>query len=770
MNMNWLDQFYSLSVSFSLSLGALLVIGLLVRQNAGRQIILGLSLLLYLRYMIWRGIYTIPDQTLAAMVVGWTVFLAELYGLFQYGFFAYQVWSPLDRTTPPMTSTPTVDMMVTVVHEPLDILKRTLVGCLHQDYPKDRFKVYVLDDGPRDEVRELAASLGCAYLRRPDRSLHAKAGNINHALRQSDGELVAMFDVDHVPASSFLKETVGFFEDQTVAFVQTPHHFYNPDIFQRNLRLEQELKNEQALFFRMVQAGRDRHNSAFFAGSSGLFRRGPLAAIGGFQTQTISEDLHTSLILHSRGYQSRYLNKVLSVGLMPETLEGYLKQRTRWAIGSIQVLLRDNPLTIPGLTLAQRIDYFGSIFYFFFGIPRIICLMAPLTMLLFNVPPLNAEVPHMSVMFFSFFIASIIAMRTVSRGSRNAFWSDIYEMTMGFALSWAVLKALLLPWKAQPFVVTPKGQQVAKSARRELALVWPHLLILGLLVTGIALGLQRWWHAGSTPGIAVSLFWGSANLFLLTIAILVANGQSQARRLFRLPRTCTCELQAGNHIIPATTVDINEAGMALRIRHPLFTQLDSVSVLFTAHSGERLRLTGRIVRQEPTATGDVVAGVQFTDMDDRTMQTLLATIFRESSHWNMAAAFKPSASHSLHSLIKALTVMWKPLISRRRQIPRVSFRTACHVKMVHRSFQGTTCDVSYRGLSVQFAPPLHESLVGAILHLHGVTLKVFPVETTNRPDHTFVRFRVDHIEEGEQQWQDLHLASWQQAEVSPGTY
>ena len=133
----------------------------------------------------------------------------------------------------------------------------------------------------------------------------------------------------------------------------------------------------------MVQTGRDRHNSAFFAGCSGLFRRGPLEEIGGFQPQTITEDLHTSLILHSRGYQSRYLNKILSVGLMPETLDGYLKQRTRWAIGSMQVLLRNNPLTIRGLTVAQRIDYFGSIFYFFFGIPRVICLLAPLAMLLF---------------------------------------------------------------------------------------------------------------------------------------------------------------------------------------------------------------------------------------------------------------------------------------------------------------------------------------------------------------------------------------------------
>ena len=513
----------------------------------------------------------------------------------------------------------------------------------------------------------------------------------------------------------------------------------------------------------MVQSGRDRHNSAFYAGSSGVFRRGPLEEIGGFQTQTISEDLHTSLILHSRGYQSRYLNKVLSVGLMPETLEAYLKQRTRWAIGSMQVLLRDNPLTIRGLTLAQRIDYFGSIFYFFFGLPRVVCLLAPLTMLLFGIPPLNADVWPMSIMFFSFFLASVMAMRTVSRGSRNAFWSDIYEMTMCFALSWAVLKTLLFPWKAQPFVVTPKGQRVAQNMRRELTMVWPHLFVFGLLVIGIALGAQHWWQTGVAPGLGVSLFWGIVNLFLLAIAILVASGQAQVRCLFRLPRTFTSELRAGNRCIPATTIDINEAGVALRVRHPLFTQLDTASVLFTAHSGEQFQLKGRVVRQEPMATGDVVVGIQFIDLDDRTMQALLVTMFSESSHWNRAASFKPGAVRSLHALIKALAVVWSPLVARRRQIPRVSLSTPCRLDTAQRSFQGTTCDISYSGLSAQFAPPLQESPVGAILHLHGVTLKVFAVETTARPTHTFVRFRVDHIEQGEQQWRDLHQASWQRS-------
>lgn len=440
------------------------------------------------------------------MALGSVVYLAELYGLCQFCFFTYQSWSPTERTAAPITTYRTVDIMVTVVDEPLSILRQTLISCLAQEYPRDRYTVYVLDDGHRDEARQLAASLGCEYIRRPDRPRHAKAGNLNHALQLSHGELVAIFDVDHIPARTFLKDTVGFFDDPKVAIVQTPHHFYNPDIFQRNLRVGEEVKNEQALFFRSLQAGRDTHNSAFFAGSSGLLRRKPLMEIGGFQTQTITEDIHTSMNLHAKGYRSCYLNKVLSAGLMPETFDGYLKQRKRWAMGCIQVLLRDNPLTKRGLSLAQRIDYFGSIFYFFFGLPRLICLLAPLASLLFSTSPLKADMLELSNFFFSFFLASALVMRPVSRGSRNPFWSDVYETAMCFALSAVALKALAAPRKERPFEVTPKGQQVKKSSVTELSLAWPHLVTFSLLLIGLALGIQHLWQGDGDPGLPVSLF------------------------------------------------------------------------------------------------------------------------------------------------------------------------------------------------------------------------------------------------------------------------
>jgi cellulose synthase (UDP-forming) len=758
-----LDEFFSTPIAAGISTVVLLVIGLLTKNDRNRRWVLLLSLFLYLRYMVWRALYTLPTEDLGTMVVGWIVYLAELYGLCQFCFFAYQSSSLTDRQPAPLTTYPTVDIMVTVVDEPLSILRQTLVGCVSQEYPRDRFNVYVLDDGHRSEAKQLAASLGCGYLRRPDRPRHAKAGNLNHALRMTHSDLIAVFDVDHVPARTFLKETVGFFDDPQVAFVQTPHHFYNPDIFQRNLRVGDRVKNEQALFFRILQAGRDTHNSAFFAGSGGLFRRAPLEDIGGFQTQTITEDIHTSMNLHAKGHKSCYLNRVLSAGLMPETLEGYLKQRKRWAMGCIQVLLRDNPLTKSGLTLVQRIDYFGSILYFFFGVPRLICLIAPLSSLLFSTPPLNAEVTQLVLYFFSFYIASAWVMRPVSRGSRNPFWSDIYEIAMCFALSAVALKALSAPRKERPFEVTPKGQRVKKNTSTELSLAWPHLITFGLLISGLVIGIQHLREGTGDPGLPVSLLWGSLNLCFLTIALFVASEQTQGRQAFRLNRDFASELLVDGMSFDARIVNINEQGAALSLTRPVFTAQETVMLLLTSSQGTLVQLTGRIVRQEPDLSGHVAAALQFVDLDETTRQSLLDKIFGDPSPWEDSYEFKPGITSSLRSLLNALTVPWRSFSWERRRMLRLHSGTPCRLSTSAHLLTGTLLDMSFTGVSASFPSTPEGSLAGSLLELPQITLKVSPVSIMRRLSETRVRFKVDNIEQGERRWRELHERRWKPA-------
>ena len=754
--MTLFDTFFDTPVAAGVSALVLLAIGLLLKKEQGRRWVLSLSLLLYIRYMVWRVLYTLPTEDTSSMVVGWIVYLAELYGLCQFCFFTYQSWSPTNRQPAPIRTYPTVDIVVTVVDEPLSLLRQTLVGCLAQEYPRDRFTVYVLDDGHRLEAKKLATALGCGYLRRPDRPRHAKAGNLNHALRLTDGDLIAVFDVDHVPARTFLKETVGFFDDPTVAIVQTPHHFYNPDIFQRNLRVGELVKNEQALFFRSLQAGRDSHNSAFFAGSGGLFRRQPLEEIGGFQTQTITEDIHTSMNLHAKGYRSCYLNRVLSAGLMPETFEGYLKQRKRWAMGCIQVLLRDNPLTKRGLTLSQRLDYFGSIFYFFFGLPRLICLVAPLSSLLFYTPPIHADILLLGVHFFSFYIASALVMRPVSRGSRNPFWSDIYEIAMCFALTAVALKALVAPRKERAFEVTPKGQRVRKNTAAELTFAWPHLLTFGLLVVGLALGIQNLRHGVGDPGLPVSLFWGSVNLLLLTIAMFVASEQAQGRQAFRLNRDFASELFMDNTSVVARILNINEHGAALLLDQPVFTAQSTVSLLLTSSQGTIVRLPSRIVRQEQLPSGGVGAGLQFIELDDTIRGVLLDKIFGDPAPWEDNYRFQPGIASSLRSLLYALTAPWRSFNWERRRMLRVSHESVCRLRTPTSFVPGKLEDMSFTGVSALFPSTPNWSFTGALLELPRTTLKVSPVSVVHGLRTTSVRFRVESIERGEEHWRALH--------------
>lgn len=758
--MTVLNAFFDTPMAFGISGLALFMIGLLIKQNRGRKLVLTVSLFLYVRYILWRLIYTIPTDDVATMALGSAVYLAELYGLCQFCFYTYQSWSPTERAPAPITTYPTVDIMVTVVDEPLSILRQTLLSCLAQEYPRDRFTVYVLDDGHRVETQQLAASIGCEYIRRPDRPRHAKAGNLNHALHLTHGELVAIFDVDHIPARAFLKETVGFFDDPKVAIVQTPHHFYNPDIFQRNLRVGEEVKNEQALFFRSLQAGRDTHNSAFFAGSSGLLRRQPLMEIGGFQTQTITEDIHTSMNLHARGYRSCYLNKVLSAGLMPETFDGYLKQRKRWAMGCIQVLLRDNPLTKRGLTLAQRIDYFGSIFYFFFGLPRLICLVAPLASLLFSTPPLKADVIELTNYFFSFFLASALVMRPVSRGSRNPFWSDVYEVAMCFALTVVAIKALAAPRKERPFEVTPKGQRVRKSSSTELSLAWPHLVTFGLLVIGLTSGVWHWWQGVDDPGLPVSLFWGSANLLLLTVALFVAREQAQVRQGFRLKRDFPGQLFVDGERVPARVIDVNEQGTAVTVDQPIFTLQKSIKLSLTSSRAAPITVTSHIVRQDPKPSGGVAVGLQFDELDAFTRQTLVDKIYGDHAPWEDSYRIQPGIGSSLRSLLQALTVPLRPLTWNRRSMIRVKGGALCLITTPSSVWRGQVENMSFTGLSVIFSESSQDSLCDSLLELPGVTLKVTSVGMVRTERETLVHFQVVSIESGADEWHSLHNAQW----------
>jgi cellulose synthase (UDP-forming) len=746
---------YEQSIQLALTFVAVLI-ALVLWRKGSRMPLLIVAIALQVRYLLWRGLFTLDTVTLTGLTITMTLFIAESYGLLQNLFFSYQSAGSSHRIAPQSRRHPTVDIFVPIVDEPLEILHRTLIGCLAQDYPRDRFTVHVLDDGRREDVRGLARDIGCNYLRRRDRT-NAKAGNLNHALSQTTGELVAIFDVDHVPVRNFLVRTIGFFDDDSVAFMQTPHYFYNPDVFQKNLHLEREIRNDQDLFFRVIQPGRDRHNSAFFAGSSGVFRRAALEQIGGFRTNTLTEDLTTSLVLHSRGWKSRYLDEVLSAGLTPESHRSYLRQKERWAMGAVQTFLRENPLLKKGLSCMQRIDYFASIYYFLNGMPRIIYLAAPLSFLLLGIAPIRAQPLDLIHYFLSYYFVSVLSVEVAGKGYRRLFWSDVYETMMSFTLTGAAIKALL-PTSQSTFHVTPKG--TARIQERSWKEAFPLLVLFASLLAGIGLAIVQ--KPENRGAYFISIVWASFNALLLLIAIVSSLERPQRRRLIRLRKTIPCVVRSSGMEVAGHTVDISEEGASVRIGQRYFSDT-RMSLELKSSYGEVTSVSGDIMRQEEEADGNVI-GIRFRDIDVATYRSLIRQMYSPPDSWSEKEInTRRLARDILLPIIGVLRHLRKDKEKKRRH-PRLPIEMDClYVKGRDAldSVAAQTLDISFSGLSILIRngeDMIHAGEDG-LLRIEGIDLQVIVVASERMKKGLKLHLKINAILEGEEKWKSLSLPS-----------
>jgi cellulose synthase (UDP-forming) len=671
-------------------------------SDIGRLALIFLSLFAGFRYIYWRAFHSLNTGDAVSATISIIVYLAEIYGLLAVVLFYIQVFKPAYREKVNLKEgvTPTVDIFITIFNEPIDILYKTVVATLAIEYPSQCKKVFILDDGHRSEVRSLAIELGCQYLSRPNNE-QAKAGNLNYGLKHSKGQNVMVLDCDHIPVRSFLKETLGFFQDPKVAFVQTPHFFYNPDTFQRNLRLEREIVNEQDLVFYVLQPGRDRFNTSFFAGSGAVFRRTALEEIGGFQAKTVIEDLHTSMVLHSKGYKSVYLNRSLAAGLAPESYQSYLKQRQRWTRGGVQVFLLDNPLLKKGLTLMQRINYFGSIYYFFHGWSRLIYLIAPLSYLLFSRAPLTADFPVLLNFYLPYYLVTLFAFHALSKGFRNPFWSDVYETVMCFSISWTAFETLFRP-ENTTFHVTPKGVRFEKS-QLEWSYVMPHIILALLIITGFGIGGFRLWNGELKKDTTlISGFWALYNLVILAAAVVLARERSQKRMSMRIPREVKCELNFGDQTLFGQTTNISEGGlsMVLKMAFPPFLHPDA-TIRLVSDIGEITEIKGEVIRYDLLPSGQFSITVRFMNIKEDQRQSLIRQIYCAPGIWKNSDRMVSTTWRSFQVLA---TSSWRAFIKDkvlRRQSPRITKGYKCELISGGTVYQGITGNVSYKGISVR---------------------------------------------------------------------
>ncbi|EMF0917375.1 UDP-forming cellulose synthase catalytic subunit [Providencia stuartii] len=529
-----------------------------------------ISLLCTSRYIWWRATTTLYFDSYIELILGSLLFIAELYSLAILLFGYIQTCWPLKRTIAPLPKDtslwPTVDLFIPTYNESIDIVKDTALAAQCIEYPKDKLKIYILDDGKRDAFRQLAEDIQVGYMTRPDNN-HAKAGNLNHALTKTHGELICIFDCDHVATRVFLQATVGaFLVDEKLALIQTPHYFYSKDPFERNLSAAKRAPHEGALFYGPVQQGNDNWNAAFFCGSCAVIRRSALKETNGFAVETVTEDAHTALKLQRKGWNTAFLDIPLSAGLATERLTLHINQRIRWARGMTQIFRVDNPLLGKGLTFTQRICYLNAMLHFQYGLPRAIFLLSPLVFILFDLNIISSS----ATLIFSYALPHLITSNYVNSklvGSyRYSFWGEIYETVMAFHLILPTLMSLISP-KLGKFNVTDKGDLTDKNYFDHTA-VRPLLIVAVLLVAAIGIALFKWimglYHYIDNGVIVINLIWGIYSLLIVLASISVAKETKQLRRATRVPASIPVTVYfSDNSVIETQSIDLSMSGARL---------------------------------------------------------------------------------------------------------------------------------------------------------------------------------------------------------------
>ena len=465
---------------------------------------------------------------------------------------------------------PDIDVLIPTYNEPLEVVRYTALGALNMDWPADKLHVYILDDGRRKEFERFAFEAGIGYKSRPDNK-YAKAGNINAALKSMSSPLVAVFDCDHVPTRSFLQMTVGWFlRDSRLAVLQTPHHFYSPDPFERNLGQFHLIPNEGELFYGIVQDGNDFWNSSFFCGSCAILRRKALDEIGGIAVETVTEDAHTSLRMQMAGWNTAYINIPQAAGLATARLSAHVGQRIRWARGMIQVLRMENPLFARGLTFPQRLCYFNAVGHFLYAVPRLIFLTAPLIYLLFNhtnIPGYWAAIlayalPHLTL--------SNVTNSRIQGEHRYSFWNEIYETVLSPYILLPTMMALISP-RLGKFNVTSKGG-VVKSTFFDSRIAQPFLVMLIFNIAGLLVAIPRFfiWDVDRRGTVLMNVMWCCFNVVILGVCTAVARELKQLRTTVRINVVTPLAVKLPDgRSIAGETVDMSNGGAGIRLSEAL---------------------------------------------------------------------------------------------------------------------------------------------------------------------------------------------------------
>ena len=478
-------------------------------------------------------------------IYSWIVYAAEIIGFLRALMFLLSAVK-LPQFAQPADPAPglAVDVFIPTYDEPVDIVRRTASAAVAIRYPH---QTWLLDDGARPALRELANDLGCTYVARTDHS-DAKAGNLNHALSLAHGEFVAIFDADHVADPGFLDKTLGHFTDDRLAYVQTPQEFYNTDSFE-HLRPKRTMSNAASFFHRVVQPSHDDADAVIYSGSAAVLRRRALDEISGFATGSISEDVHTTLRLHAAGWRSRFHPEVLSAGMSPLSAAAYSSQRRRWAQDSLQLLGRYF-FTLRGMSSRQRTAFFFLMVSHLEGWRHLFIYALPIVILVTGIVPVQSDAAGFLARFVPYYVALTLALTEFGRGHLRQNESAVYNLARCPASILATFTAhRITRWR-----VTPKARTLRL---RSFEQTFP---VVVLLATAAAIA-----YAG---GEAVA---GRSRLAPDVLAVVIAWAGYHvvtAAHLLALERRCERERRTATRFderLRATIAPIGDLEMAYAV-------------------------------------------------------------------------------------------------------------------------------------------------------------------------------------------------------------
>lgn len=637
-------------------------------KGATRMVLLALATSIVLRYVYWRTTSTLPPVNQPMnFIPGLLLYMAEMFSVWMLFLSLFVVSRPLAPRPPSPgldeQNLPSVDIFIPTYNEDSMLLAHTIAAASNIDYPEDKFTVWLLDDGGteqkrnsmnlleaktaekrHEELQHLCQQLGVNYLTR-EKNEHAKAGNLNNGLKHSTGQLVAVFDADHAPARDFLKETVGHFStDPRLFLVQTPHFFINPDPVERNLKTFQTMPSENEMFYGIIQRGLDKWNAAFFCGSAALLRREALAESHGFSGLSITEDCETALELHSRGWNSIYIDTPLIAGLQPETFASFIGQRSRWAQGMMQIMRFQFPLFKRGLSFAQRLCYMSSTMFWLFPFPRFIFLLSPLLYLFFDLQIFTASGGEFMAYTVSYMVANLLIQNSLYGSFRWPWISELYEYVQAIHLLPAVVSVGLNPTKPT-FKVTAKDESVSQNRLSEISR--PFFLIFFILLIAFGVTVYRLYTEPFKVDITLVVGgWNLLNLLLAGCALGVVSERRERQTSRRVKVQRRAEVAVDGKWYPAMIRDVSLRGAGIQIftRDIAKFPLDARAELrFEAHGrAGKGELPIRITRS--SADGELLdVGCRFKPEDAAHHGLVADLIFANSEQWKV---FQNSRRHN----------------------------------------------------------------------------------------------------------------------------